>query len=107
MRIDEIYLLSAKLAAKEGNEEATKSRLKDLLSQRFTDASDYAYVDSLAGQTLLDEIYLQIRAELWGEGKSYLALKRNRGFVKIENNHLYLRGERVRHNDNRLTFEIP
>ncbi|SEB77346.1 SusD family protein [Tenacibaculum sp. MAR_2009_124] len=107
MRIDEMYLLSAELAAKEGNEAEAKNRLKDVLSQRFDNATDYAYVDGLAGEALLDEIYLQTRIEFWGEGKSYLALKRNKETVVRGANHLYLVGEAINHDDERLTLEIP
>ncbi|CAM1361402.1 Probable lipoprotein precursor, SusD/RagB family [Tenacibaculum litoreum] len=107
MRVDEMYLLSAEMAAKEGLEADAKNRLKDILGQRFDDAADYAYVDALSGQDLLDEIYLQTRIELWGEGKSYLALKRNKETLTRGENHVYLAGESIKYNDNRITLEIP
>lgn len=107
MRIDEFYLLSAEMSAKEGMDVEARNRLKELLSERFENASDYAYIDSLSGQDLVDEIYLQTRIELWGEGKSYLALKRNKGTVVRGSNHLYEVGVPMLYNDDRLTFEIP
>ncbi|WP_141103742.1 RagB/SusD family nutrient uptake outer membrane protein, partial [Cellulophaga lytica] len=90
MRADEFYLLSAEMSAKEGMEADAKNRLKELLSKRFQekDAAEYAYVDGLSGQDLIDEVYLQTRIEFWGEGKSYLALKRNKGTVIRGSNHL-------------------
>ncbi len=107
LRVDEMYLLSAELAAKTGNEGEAKNRLKDVLVNRFDDAADYAYVDALTGQDLINEIYLQTRIEFWGEGKSYLALKRNKGNVVRGANHLYLVGETIPYNDDKLDLEIP
>lgn len=107
MRVDEMYLLSAEMAAKEGLEVEAKNRLKDLLSERYDNVADYAYVDGLSGQALQDEIYLQTRIEFWGEGKSYLALKRNKATLTRGSNHLYLAGESMNYNDDRLVLEIP
>ena len=66
-----------------------------------------AYVDTLTGQALLDEIYLQTRIELWGEGKSYLAMKRNQATVTRGSNHLSFVGQPIPYNDERMQFEIP
>lgn len=104
MRVAEMYLLHAEAAANLGNEAVAISTLKTLLDQRIDDSS---YVDGLSGQALLDEIYLQTRIELWGEGKSYLALKRNEETVVRGANHLSFVGEPIPYNDERLTFEIP
>ena len=92
MRIDEMYLLSAEMSAKEGLDGDARNRLKNILALRFTDAADYAYVDGLSGQALQDEVYLQTRIELWGEGKSYLAMKRNKATITRGANHVYLKG---------------
>lgn len=107
MRVDEMYLLSAELAAKEGLEAEAKNRLKAILSERFDAAADYAYVDGLTGVDLQNEIYLQTRIEFWGEGKSFLALKRNKATLTRGANHIYLAGESIPYNDDRLVFEIP
>ncbi|GGW27353.1 RagB/SusD family nutrient uptake outer membrane protein [Arenibacter certesii] len=107
MRVAEMYLLHAETAAKSGDEPAAKASLKALLEERLESASDAAYVDQLAGQDLLDEIYLQTRIELWGEGKSYLAMKRNKATITRGANHLSAVGEPIPYNDSRLTFEIP
>lgn len=107
MRIDELYLLSAEMSAKEGIVIDARNRLKDILENRFDNPADYAYVDTLTGQDLVDEIYLQTRIEFYGEGKSYAALKRNKGTVNRGPNHLYLVGEPILYNDDRLTLEIP
>ena len=107
MRVTEMYLLSAEMAAKEGNDAGARSRLKQVLSQRFASAADYAYVDALSGQALVDEIYLQTRIEFFAEGKSYLALKRNKATLTRGSNHLSHVGVSIPYNDDRLTYEIP
>lgn len=104
MRVAEMYLLNAEVAAKAGDEATAKESLKELLKLRIPDVS---YVDGLSGQALQDEIYLQTRIELWGEGKSYLALKRNEGTVVRGPNHLSHVGEPIPYDDPRLTFVIP
>ncbi|WP_319590352.1 RagB/SusD family nutrient uptake outer membrane protein [uncultured Draconibacterium sp.] len=104
MRVAEMYLLNAEVSAKLGQEDAAKESLKAVVSHRRPDAS---YIDGLSGQALLDEIYLQTRIELWGEGKSYLAMKRNKATIVRGSNHLSLVGEPIPYNDPRLTFEIP
>lgn len=104
MRIAEMYLLHAEASAKDGDEPSARTILKELLDDRIPDTS---YIDSLNGQALLDEIHLQTRIELWGEGKSYLAMKRNQATIKRGPNHLSFVGEEIPYNDERLTFEIP
>ncbi|TCP26686.1 SusD-like starch-binding protein associating with outer membrane [Tenacibaculum skagerrakense] len=104
MRVEEAYLLNAEANAKAGNEGTARASLKALVSRRVPDAS---YVDALSGQALLDEIYLQTRIELWGEGKSFLALKRNKRTATRGTNHLSLVGVGIPYNDERFQFEIP
>lgn len=104
MRIAEMYLLHAEASAKAGDEPGARTILKSLLDDRIPDAS---YIDGLSGQALLDEIYLQTRIELWGEGKSYLAMKRNQATIVRGPNHLSFVGTPIDYDDERLTFEIP
>lgn len=104
MRIAEMYLLNAEAAANLGMDAEARTSLKALLDLRVDDAS---YVDTLAGQALLNEIYLQTRLELWGEGKSYLAMKRNKATIVRGSNHLSFVGVPIPYDDERLTFEIP
>ena len=104
MRIEEMYLLNAEANAKAGNDAAARTSLTALMSKRVPDAS---YVNGLSGQALKDEIYLQTRIELWGEGKSYLALKRNKQTSTRGANHLSFVGEAIPYNDERMQFEIP
>ena len=104
MRVAEMHLLAAEYAAFSGNDAQARTELKALVSQRVPDAS---YIDGLSGQGLKNEIYLQTRIELWGEGKSYLAMKRNKATVTRGSNHLSFVGASIPYNDERMTFEIP
>jgi len=104
MRYEEPLLLQIEGLAKSGQEGLARAALLDFVSTRVTDAS---FVNTLGGQSLLDEIYKQTRLEFWGEGKSYLALKRNKGTVNRGSNHLSFAGIPIPFDDERLTFEIP
>jgi hypothetical protein len=104
MRIDEMYMLNAEAKAKLGDDAGARARLKQILALRNVDV---AYLDALSGTSLQNEIYLQTRIEFWGEGKSYLAMKRNKATITRGANHLFLVGENIPYNDVRLTFKIP
>ena len=104
MRIEEAYLLNAESHARNNNDAAARTSLKALVSKRVPDAS---YIDALSGQALKDEIYLQTRIELWGEGKSYLAMKRNKATTVRGSNHLSFVGTPIPYNDEKMQFEIP
>jgi len=107
MRVDEFYLLSAEAAAKSGDEVTAKNRLKQLLTNRLSGGAVQAdaYVNPLTGQALKDAIYLQTKIEMWGEGKSYLAMKRNQATIARGTNHVFRANESFVHNSNELTFE--
>lgn len=104
MRSDEFYLLNAEAKARLGQDANAKTALKTYLADRITDLS---YVDALTGQALIDEIYFQQRVELWGEGKSYLAMKRLKENVVRGSNHLFYAGQSFQWSDDKLTFVIP
>ena len=104
MRVAEMYLLHAESAARTGDEAGARLSLKTLLDERVEDSS---YIDGLSGSRLQNEIYLQTRIELWGEGKAYLALKRNKETTTRGANHLSFVGTTISYDDERLTFEIP
>ncbi len=104
MRVEEAYLLNAEANANAGNEAAARTSLKAVMTNRVPDVT---YIDALSGQALKDEIYLQTRIELWGEGKSYLALKRTKRTATRGANHLSFVGVPVPYNDERMQFEIP
>lgn len=104
MRMEEMYLLNAEAKAKLNQDGPARDRLKELLVKRMPDVS---YVDALSGQSLKDEIYLQTRIELWGEGKSYLAMKRDKATITRGSNHLFFAGQSFQYDDDKLTFPIP
>ncbi len=104
MRADEFHLLAAETLAKSGNEAQAKDILKNFLTDRLNNVS---YIDGLSGAALLNEIYLQTKIELWGEGKSYLAMKRNKATIKRGPNHLFFAGQTFSYDDDRLSMDIP
>lgn len=107
MRVTEMYLLSAEMNAVQGNDAAAKTRLKEVLANRFDNATDYAYVDALSGQALINEIVFQTRIEFLAEGKGYLLMKRRKLSNTRGNNHLNKAGQTLAYDDPRLTFSIP
>lgn len=104
MRADEFYLLNAETHARLGEDALAKQSLKKLVDERIKEDS---YIDALSGQALLDEIYLQTRIELWGEGKSYLAMKRLKKTITRGSNHLFFAGKSFKYDAPELTFDIP
>jgi hypothetical protein len=72
MRSAEMYLIEAEAYARNGNNAAAANALFVLAKNR-----DGSYVQSSnTGQSLIDEIMIQRRVELWGEGFRFLDLKR-------------------------------
>ena len=106
MRVAEMYLLSAEMSAVEGDATAAKSRLKEVLAKRFRNPADYAYVDALSGQALVDEVVLNTKIEFLAEGKSYLLMKRRKLSNTRGTNHLNRAGETISYDDPIMTFEI-
>jgi hypothetical protein len=104
MRSDEFYLLNAEAKARLGQDANALQALSTFLTPRITDVS---YLTGLSGQALVNEIYLQTRIELWGEGKSYFAMKRNKATITRGVNHLFDAGNSFAYNDPKLTFVIP
>ncbi|HZH54783.1 MAG TPA: RagB/SusD family nutrient uptake outer membrane protein, partial [Sphingobacteriaceae bacterium] len=72
MRVAEQYLIEAEAAAKTNAEGEAIQILEALITTRDPNYS----AAGLTGQALLDEIYLQRRIELWGEGRALLDMKR-------------------------------
>ena len=72
MRLAEMYLIIAEAEARLGETSNAQQTLFDLVKTR-----DAGYVKSVnTGQALIDEILVQRRIELWGEGRRFLDLKR-------------------------------
>ncbi|MGB0375803.1 MAG: RagB/SusD family nutrient uptake outer membrane protein [Flavobacteriaceae bacterium] len=107
MRVAEMHLLNAEARANTGDDAGAQQKLTQLITARTSDGTDPYNVGALSGQALKDAIYLQTRIELWGEGKSYLAMKRNRATITRGSNHLSFAGDQFSFDDDKLTFEIP
>ncbi len=104
MRSDEMILLNAEANARLNRDGPAISSLRKLLSLRLDNTE---YLSALSGQALLDEIFKQTRIELWGEGKAYLSMKRNKLTVTRGENHLFHVGSPFAFNSPELTFKIP
>ena len=67
-----MYYIEAEALARSGNESGAKDVLFEITSKR-----DVAYTKSAkTGSALIDEIILQKRIEMWGEGYAFFDLKR-------------------------------
>jgi len=72
MRSAEMYLIKAEAQARNNDEPGARATLFTLVNAR-----DASYTQSVkTGQALIDEILLNRRLELWGEGRRFLDLKR-------------------------------
>lgn len=105
MRVAEMYLIKAEALARGGNDAGAKTALLELITDRDPAAPER--VGALSGQALLDEIYFQWRVEMWGEGKSLLAMKRFKATMTRGTNHVDLAGETYSYDDSRMMYEIP
>ena len=107
MRVGEMYLIEAEAKARMGDNSAQQI-LFDLVKTR-----DGGYVKSVStGQSLIDEILLQRRIELWGEGFRFFDLKRlnialDRSGAKASDNPWDPFTVNVPADDKRFMFLIP
>lgn len=124
MRVEEMYLIKAEAEAFADDDVNARATLKSLLAERIgptmiedpenegemivdkTAEENLEYLDALSGDALKDEIYKQWRIEMWGEGKSYFAMKRNKATI-VRQGHIDFDGLEIPYNDDRLTFDIP
>lgn len=72
MRVSEMYLVKAEAEARGGNETEARETLGDFVRHRNPDYQN----PSLSGEALVNEILLQKRIELWGEGFEFFDNKR-------------------------------
>ncbi len=72
MRVSEMYLIEAEAEARQGHDVEAAAALYPMAVAR-----DPSYIQSTnTGQALIDEIMIQRRVELWGEGQRFFDLKR-------------------------------
>jgi len=75
MRSEEIYLLAAEAAAREGDIAKAATYLEPLVEQRDPNrARELSGITNLS--EMINEIYFNWRVELWGEGKGYTTMNR-------------------------------
>lgn len=106
MRPEEMLLIEAEAKARLGQYPAAQSLLKQLRDNRY----DQPVTISANGNQLIEEILLERRIELWGEGFAALDLKRlKRGINRNNSNHLPLvaREFEVSAADPRWLYKIP
>jgi starch-binding outer membrane protein, SusD/RagB family len=72
MRAAEMYLVEAEALARQNQDASARTVLETLVKARFPAYSAAAF----SGAALVNEVLLQRRIELWGEGFSYLDIKR-------------------------------
>ncbi|WP_319504031.1 RagB/SusD family nutrient uptake outer membrane protein [Bacteroides graminisolvens] len=71
LRTGEMYFLEAEALFMAGDESGAKAKLSSIMLTR-----DPQYSVTVSGDALLDEIKLQKRIEMWGEGRRLLDMKR-------------------------------
>lgn len=107
MRAAEMYLIEAEALARQGgNDQMAAQVLYDLVSTR-----DDAYtVSSNTGAALMEEIMVERRVELWGEGFRWFDLKRlNKDLDRTGANHEedFAKVMQIPASDNRWVWPIP
>lgn len=106
IRSASLYYIEAEALARSGNEGTAKQVLYDITITR-----DPAYVLSTkTGTALINEIVLQKRIELWGEGYAWFDMKRlgvalNRDYVG--SNHPSFGKFNIPAGDNKFIFQVP
>ena len=110
MRMAEMYLIASEAAARKGDEASAKKHLLTLLKDR-TAAENYAAVETkingLSGDDLLKEILYNWRVEMWGEGFSLTVMKRFKIDIQRSGRNAYHKGETIKWDDPRLTYQLP
>lgn len=106
LRASEMYYIEAEALARTGNETGAKAILAEITKLR-----NPAYNVTASGSALIDEIILQKRIELWGEGCAWTDMKRlNVALVRNYpgSNHVLLSGKiNIPAGDPRFKFQIP
>ncbi len=103
-RVSEMYLIEAEAQARQNNFTGAAQTLFQVVSKR-----NPAYTLSTnTGTALIDEILLQKRIELWGEGVTFYDIKRlNMGIDRTGSNHVPSAVLVIPAGDPRFTYQIP
>jgi hypothetical protein len=103
MRAEEMVLIQAEALARLGNIPASLKSLKSLTSLRDPATN----LENLSNDELLETIWLNWRVEMWGEGRTYFAMKRFKKTMHRAENHVYHAGESFPYNYERMIYAIP
>lgn len=108
MRVSEMYLIIAEAKAASGDDSGAAQELFNLISTRDPEYT----LSTNSGSSLMDEIRLHRRIELWGEGFGLLDMKRwNVGLVRDFEGTTHPNNPASFYNipagDARFTFQIP
>lgn len=110
MRMAEMYLIASEAAARKNDDTKAKEILLKLLKER-TKADKYTEVETkvnaMTHDQLLKEILYNWRVEMWGEGFSLTVMKRFKNDVQRSPRNIYFKGETIKWDDPRLTYELP
>jgi putative outer membrane protein, probably involved in nutrient binding len=106
MRAAEMYFIEAEAYARLGNNTQAQDVLYDIMSKR-----DPSYVKSTStGNTLLEEIMVNKRIELWGEGQNFFDQKRwgiSLDRIYTGTNHISSGQLNIPAGDSKFNFMIP
>jgi hypothetical protein len=113
MRATEMLLIKAEAKARQSQSPAAE--IDALLALRRAEDGkiegivipDTATGTPAYGNATLDDVYLQWRIEMWGEGQGLITMKRFKKSIIRGNNHAELKGANISYTDSRLTFPIP
>lgn len=110
MRMAEMYLIASEAAARKNDDTNAKAILLKLLKER-TKEDKYTEVETkvnaMTHDQLLKEILYNWRVEMWGEGFSLTVMKRFKNDVQRSPRNIYFKGETIKWDDPRLTYELP
>lgn len=110
MRMAEMYLIASEAAARKNDDTKAKEILLKLLKER-TKEDKYTEVETkvnaMTHDQLLKEILYNWRVEMWGEGFSLTVMKRFKNDVQRSPRNIYFKGETIKWDDPRLTYELP
>lgn len=105
MRIEEMYLVGAEAAARAGKDNEAKALLKELLEQR--DPETAAKIDAMNNASILTQLYLNWRVEMWGEGRALMTFKRFAQKKTTGTNHWLVKNKEIVPTDYDCIFMLP
>lgn len=104
LRTGEMYFVAAEALFRAGNEAEAKTMLMEIMKTR-----DPEYATTATGDALLQEIMLQKRIEMWGEGRRLFDMKRRGEALDRTKgtNHAATTPKQVPANDKLFIYQIP